>query len=280
MDPGRQLAQLVADGRKDSILEILAAGADVNALHEIEDHYFPITMLMLATIENRPSIVQLLIDAGANPEVNSRYGTAIEIACRFERLECVVALANAGADLEKPGAKSPRTLLMKAAVRGTVNLVHVLISAGANMEARDSCHRTPFILACTRGHVEVVAELLRGGCNVSATASNGADGLQLAVDLGHCAVVNLLAVCQSSGMSEPTAPKQRQGRFTPTHVPGASAHTVVRATDAGARRVRLAPQGSWALQQRDATAASLPRPESQEGTVLQFLCAGAGRPRG
>ena len=285
-NPDRQLAQLVADGREESILECLAAGADVNALHDLEDHYFPITALMLATITNRPSIVQLLIGAGANAEVESRYGTAIEMACRFERLECLEALANAGADLEKKGAKS-RTLLMKAAVRGTVDLVRVLISAGADREAHDSCHRTPFILACTRGHVEVVAELLRAGCNVSATASNGADGLQLAAALGHCAVANLLTVYRSSDMPDPTAPKQPQGRHQPTPVPVSSARdteqlcdTVVRAPDAGARCARLAPRGSWSLQLRDTTAASLPRPESQEGTVLHFLCTGAGRARG
>ncbi len=283
----RRLAQTVAEGQDDSVRECLAAGADVDALHNIEHHYFPITVLMLATLSSQPSTVRLLTAAGANTEVESRYGTAAEMACRTEQFACLEALANAGADLERKGNRS-RTMLMRAAARGKIGLVRALIRAGADIEARDSGHRTPFILACTYGHVEVVAELLRAGCRVAAKGADGADGFQFAEALGHCAVVNLLEAWQGSPTQESAAAKQpqegeQQVTTTDSVVPGCTkVHT--RATEAAsaapAQQIRLAPQGSWALQKRDAAAVSLPRPESHEGTVLNFLCVGAGRARG
>ena len=283
----RRLVQMVADGQDDSVRELLAAGADINALHDIEHHYFPITVLMLATVSSQPSIVQLLTAAGANTEVKSRYGTAVEMVCRTDQFACLEALAKAGADLERKGNRS-RTMLMRAAARGKIGLLRALIRAGADIETRDNDRCTPFILACTYGHVEVVAEMLRAGCCVDATSADGADGFQVAAALGHCAVVNLLEAWRGSPTQETVVPKQphegkQQVSMTKSVRPGCtnvrtSAKEAVSA--APAKQIRLAPRGSWALQSRDAAAGLLPRPESQEGTVLNFLCVGAGRARG
>jgi hypothetical protein len=210
-----ELVQAAADGNEEStrhylgLLEMADDGVDVNQLHHTQGHHYPVTALMMAAIGGYRSIVELLLSAGAETEVESRYGTAFEMACRMDQLECLGMLAAAGAELERQDARG-QTRLMQAAVRGKVKTVRALLRIGASTETRDGSRGTPFIQACVRGHSEVVAELVRAGCDVSATDDeDGATGLELAVVLGHQHIVDFLSAesqrdctCRGSAGSE------------------------------------------------------------------------------
>ena len=292
---GPRFVQSAADGLDTAVREFLTAAVDVNQLHKIEGHYYPVTALMMAAIGGHLVVIQLLVDAGADTEVPSRYGTALDMACRMEQLASLSMLAAAGASLEKKDARG-QTRLMQAVTRGKVDVVRALLHAGASTETRDD-HATPFIAACIRGHDSVVFELVRAGCDVTATDDDdGATGMELASLLGHHQVVDLL---QQLASQEPAPAKQL---CRPDAVPAAAepepepepepeaelvfhrtvihrfGNSVVEVAPGDTIKrplVRLAPRGSWSLRRRDEEAAELPPPSAISGTILNLL---TGRP--
>ena len=56
------------------------------------------------------------------------------------------------------------TPLLIACDSGHGEVVHMLLGAAADKEARDSMQMTPLLIACDRGHGEVVQGLLSAGC--------------------------------------------------------------------------------------------------------------------
>lgn len=274
---GLRLVKAAADGLTADVRKYLAAvGVDVNQLHQVEGHYYPVTALMMAAIGGHHAVMQLLLDAGAGAEIQSRYGTAFEMACRMEQLASLTTLASAGACLEKKDAKG-QTRLMQAATRGKVDIVRTLLRAGASTETRDG-HATPFIAACIRGHINVVVELVRAGCDVTATDhGDGATGMELATLLGHHQVVSWLQ--QLADEPEPGPEPELEPKPEAQPVVHRFSNTAEVAPGV-TPLVRLAPNGSWALRSRDEGLQFLPSPEAQHGTILNWLTVGQGRARG
>lgn len=55
---------------------------------------------------------------------------------------------------------SQRTLLLRAAQRGQVDLVKYFLSLGMNTEAVNNCHQTSLFIACYNGNFAIVSTLL------------------------------------------------------------------------------------------------------------------------
>lgn len=71
---------------------LLLAGADPN--HQMAHGETP---LMFAALEGRPTITSMLLEAGADPDITNLNGeTATAIARKYQRLEVLQALGNAG----------------------------------------------------------------------------------------------------------------------------------------------------------------------------------------
>jgi ankyrin repeat protein len=128
-------------GHVDVVRILLRAGADPNQALTNESAYSP---LIQASIRGFVQIVDELISAGANvnyatPTGNIEKGfipgtTALLVACEQGHVDVVRILLRAGADPNQAftdeSADSP---LMQASVRGFVQIVDELISAGANV---------------------------------------------------------------------------------------------------------------------------------------------------
>lgn len=71
------------------------------------------------------------------------------------------------------------TPLHIAASKGNLELVRVLVGAGAFVDARSGSGRTPLHLACARGHAEAMCALLDAGADVTARATDGCTPLHL-----------------------------------------------------------------------------------------------------
>ncbi|HEV7671767.1 MAG TPA: hypothetical protein VGS22_24870 [Thermoanaerobaculia bacterium] len=122
--------------------ELLKAGADLNAVHEIPDHgeIFPATPLWYALARGRNgSLAEFLLQQGADPD------HCLWTVIWFDEAEWVRKLLAAGSktEIRAEGA----TPLIYAARLGREKAILHLVAAGANTGARDAQGRTAADLA-------------------------------------------------------------------------------------------------------------------------------------
>ena len=85
------------------------------------------------------------------------------------------------------------TALHRAADRGWVNVLRVLLQNGASPARKtETGSDTPLHLAAARGHADITRELLRGGADYRARARNGWTPLHAAMFHSHTDVARLL----------------------------------------------------------------------------------------
>lgn len=156
---GRTPAHVAAFQSHGKVLEALVrAGADINALEG--DAYDVIT---IAAVANDPKILRMALSLGGNPgNVTSRYeGTALIAAAHLGHVEVVKILINAGAPLDHVN-NLDWTALIEAIVLGDGGRRHVetagaLIEAGADVTIADRNGIRPIDLARQRGFGAIVA---------------------------------------------------------------------------------------------------------------------------
>lgn len=85
------------------------------------------------------------------------------------------------------------TPLIAASAKGYVNIVTLLIDAGANVNfVYKGDGNTPLMAAAHEGHADVVEVLLRAGADLSICNLDGADAIQIANEQGHDSVVEVI----------------------------------------------------------------------------------------
>ncbi len=157
----------VQGGNADCIKALVAAGADVNA-KDSDD----MTSLMLAAQDGNAACVKALIAAGADINAknsdgmtalllaaetgNEKYNKAVkgsdgvtrffEVTPKGGNMDCVKALITAGADVNAKDSKG-MTALLGAAMGGNADCLKALIDAGADVNAKDSDGQTALIWA-------------------------------------------------------------------------------------------------------------------------------------
>ncbi|CAL1146637.1 unnamed protein product, partial [Cladocopium goreaui] len=106
-------------------------------------------------------------------------------------LEVVQVLLAAGASVEAKDSNGTRPLLI-AAQEGHLEVVEALLAAGASVKAKDYNGTGPLLIAAQEGHLEVVEALLAAGASVEAKDYNGRTPLLRAAGNGHTAAVERL----------------------------------------------------------------------------------------
>ncbi|KAF4979710.1 hypothetical protein FZEAL_4138 [Fusarium zealandicum] len=117
-------------------------------------------VLALATKSNYSIIVQMLVDAGVDPNWRDKTNeTALHVAARFGYDECARIILKGTkfqkADLEATENTYAWTPLHVAAVDGKYSMVELLVEAGADITRLDSSGWTAREHAALRGHMEI-----------------------------------------------------------------------------------------------------------------------------
>lgn len=156
---------------------LLEAGQAVD-----ETDYLLGTPLHVAVVQGSVPLAKILISKGANLEAPSedRGARATHLAANFGELEMLNLLLDAGADIEARDQKGQTPLLLAAATNNT-EVVKVLLDRGADKEARESGEgMTPLMRASRLGSLEIAIALVATGAEINAVDNAGRSPLKLA----------------------------------------------------------------------------------------------------
>ena len=151
---------------------LLRAGADPQLATR-----YGVKPLSLASGNGNPAVVRMLLTAGA--DVNTRIGegeTALMAAARVGRLDVVMPLLAHGAEVNAREAWKGQTALMWAAAEGHAAVVEALIAHGASVGARSSRGFTALLYAVREGRIDAVRALLDGGAPIDDMLPAGNEG--------------------------------------------------------------------------------------------------------
>ena len=87
---------------------------------------------------------------------------------------------------------SQRTGLQWAAINGNLQIVAILLKAGAKIDARDNLGNTPLIYAADHDHLELAKLLLDVGAAIDSQDKNGMTPLMLGARNGQIEIVRTL----------------------------------------------------------------------------------------
>jgi ankyrin repeat protein len=158
-------------------------------------NHFGVKPLSLACVTGNTELVELLLQAGADPNTELPGGeTALMTACRTGQPGPVKALLSRKANVNAK-ERNGQTAIMWAAADGHAEVVQLLIQAGADFRAALPSGFTPLCFAARDGRREVVQTLLKAGADVNEVMQpqraggknprKGTSPLLLAVESGH-----------------------------------------------------------------------------------------------
>jgi uncharacterized protein len=185
-------------GRSDTVTFLCGLGVDVNA--KDNEGW---TALLLAADRDRASVVQTLVDRGA--DVNAKCDctgylsggwTALMIAAREGQDDIARILVAKHADVNVKNNLG-RTALVTAAYEGRADVVRTLLDNGADVNAKDIHGRTSLMEAALGGHVDVVQTLLQRGAHVHDRDVQGRTAMQLATIADRVEITPVLRQAQS-----------------------------------------------------------------------------------
>ena len=150
------------------VRELIAAGAKATGIS-----------LFAPIGQGRLDMVKELIAAAADVNVRDRWGNSV-LGSAVEQGDAAIvrAIIQAGANLD--AVSGGRTPLVLATVKQNTELVHMLLDAGANVDARDIYKFTALMEAAIRPNKQIISTLLTAGANPRLKAETGESAITLA----------------------------------------------------------------------------------------------------
>ncbi|KAK7995064.1 hypothetical protein PG990_013837 [Apiospora arundinis] len=155
-----------------------------------------LTPLMKAARDGDSSVLELLLDGGANVNASDTDNrTALSWALSEGQDVVVKILIDRGADIEAVAPsvhRGGRTPLGLASEDGRNTTVKLLLDRGANVDAKNDFGATALQLASKEGYVDIVKLLLDRGADINKEDDSGSTALDVASSAGRDVVVKLL----------------------------------------------------------------------------------------
>ncbi|HEX5048220.1 MAG TPA: ankyrin repeat domain-containing protein [Gammaproteobacteria bacterium] len=185
----RPLYLATVNGSAAVIGRLLDAGEDANAVLTTEGE----TVLMLTAQTGNPAAVKVLLDRGANPNVQQSHGqTALMWAAEQGHTEVVKLLLSRGANAALASVAATKadrrpagglTALLFAVRQGHVETARALLDGGADVNQVAADETSPLLIAVVNGHYELASMLLSRGADPSLADAKGRTPLFAAIDL-------------------------------------------------------------------------------------------------
>lgn len=191
-DADTQLRDAASRGDVEAVREALDAGADLEARDGQG-----CTALLLATHGNNVDAARELIEAGADVNAKDAMQDSAYLYAGARGLDEILALTLAhGADLHSTN-RYGGTALIPAAERGHVATVRTLLRAGVAVDHVNRLHWTALLEAILLGdggprHVQIVQLLLDAGANPELADGDGITPLAHARQRGYTNIETLL----------------------------------------------------------------------------------------
>ena len=174
--PNKKAEMIIGEIYKDEpnlnlVSDLITLGANVDWQDEDNYNYTP---LHLAVREESVEIARMLIDAGADLDIQDTWGsdTPLHDAAFFGRVEIARMLIDAKADLDVQD-NDGRTPLHRAAGREEVEIAQMLIDAGADVNVQDEWGKTSLHVAAYKEELKIARMLIDAGANVDVQDEDG-----------------------------------------------------------------------------------------------------------
>ncbi|KAJ5084183.1 hypothetical protein NUU61_008762 [Penicillium alfredii] len=199
---GAPLCAAAARGRRDLIQLLLRHGFNPSIRDEAER-----APLHYATAQNHPQIVEALLDAGADQDVQCGHGYSAPIwAIRAGNVQILTQFLNRGPAIVFPWWHQV-TPLGWAADLGRTSVVRLLLKRGHPVDGTDiDSDGTPLAWTARRGHAKTVRMLVAAGADIEAGNERHERVLHFAANGGNRRVVSFLL---DKG-ANPNVPDDRQ----------------------------------------------------------------------
>ena len=203
-------------GHMDGVREILSSHPElVNAKNEAG-----LSAVLYAVYNGKNEIAKLLIDRGARLDIFEAAATGtqdrveqllhkdpnslnsfspdgwtpLHLAVFFGRVNIVHLLLSKGADINTVAKNEEQVTPLHSALanRNNAAVAQLLIDCGAHLHVKQSSGYTPLHYAASNGLESIVKNLMTRGVDVSVRGNDGKTGYDLAVEKGYTAVAELL----------------------------------------------------------------------------------------
>jgi ankyrin repeat protein len=133
-----------------------------------------VTPLIYAIQENNIEAFNLLLDSGANPSFKiASGGSAVTFSIVNANPDYLRILIKAGVDVDAFHNERRRNVIFDALSPNRLKHLQILVSAGANVNAKDGVNQTPLIVAANLNQYKAVLLLLENGANPNLTDNFG-----------------------------------------------------------------------------------------------------------
>jgi ankyrin repeat protein len=177
------LVAAIRSGELSAVTTLLDRKAAVDS----KDEAFQQTPLMVAVRENRPEIVKVLLERGADVNAQTRTGETPgwilpNSVPGFGHGIGIVrgGLPERGSRYFIPGALTP---LLYAARDGRTDIARMLVAAKADLKKADANGITPLIMAVSNNHVDTARFLIESGAEINVSDWYGRTPLWTAVEV-------------------------------------------------------------------------------------------------
>ncbi|CAH0549306.1 unnamed protein product [Brassicogethes aeneus] len=165
-------------------------GADVN----LRSSKYNATALHDAAATGNVEIAKVLLSKKADIDAQDINGNSpLMFAVNKNHTETAEFLINQGANVNLRGSKDKIMALHVAAATGNVEIVNVLVSNGADIDAQDINGKSPLIYAVRKNHTETAKFLINKGADVNLRGSkDNATALHDAAATGNVEIAKVL----------------------------------------------------------------------------------------